>query len=211
MKSIYWITLVGSGLAIAACQKDEPRPRTADPTQTGLNNEPNVMGMDNSEPTNREDLVETARASADIEGADGTEIEGEMELSEEPGRGVRIQVSVENAPVGSKGLHIHEKGDCSDIPGKSMGGHFAPQGHQHGLPDQSGASVHLGDLGNIEIQNDGTGKKEITIAAATLKEGDPMSLLGKAVVIHESNDKGASEQPSGASGNPVACGVIEKD
>jgi Cu/Zn superoxide dismutase len=63
------------------------------------------------------------------------------------GQGVKITVSVEDAPVGQKGIHIHEKGDCSDIPGKSMGGHFAPLAESHGLPDEARDGIHLGDLG----------------------------------------------------------------
>jgi Cu-Zn family superoxide dismutase len=66
-------------------------------------------------------------------------------------------------------------------------------------------------LENIQVERDGTGKKEITVSRANLKDGDPMSLLGKAVVIHESHDKGASQQPSGGSGKPIACGVIGKE
>lgn len=38
-----------------------------------------------------------------------------------------------------------------------------------------------------------------------------MSLVGKALVIHRDKDKGASHQPSGASGDPIACGVIQKE
>jgi Cu-Zn family superoxide dismutase len=91
-----------------------------------------------------------------------------------------------------------------------MGSHFSPQGDTHGLPDAPQDEIHLGDLGNIEVKDDGTGNKEITLARANLKDGDSMSLLGKALVIHQDKDKGASQQPSGGSGKPIACGVIKK-
>lgn len=158
--------------------------------------------------TSNEDDDDDEEAEADIKGAEGKEIEGEAKFKSTDG-GVRVSVDVENAPPGSKGIHIHEKGDCSDIPGKSMGSHFAPDGHDHALPNQG--VRHLGDLGNIPVGEDGKGHLEIIIAGANLKEGDPKSFLGKSIVIHEDADKGSLDQPAGASGTPMACGVIEED
>jgi Cu-Zn family superoxide dismutase len=109
-----------------------------------------------------------------------------------------------------KGVHIHEKGDCSDIAGKSMGSHFAPEGDKHALPSEEAEDVrHLGDLGNLEVGQDGKGRLEATIAGATLKSGDRMSFLGKALVVHSGQDSGKARQPAGASGTPMGCGVIE--
>ncbi len=148
------------------------------------------------------------RAEAELKAADGQKIEGEVEFFASD-NGVRIVAELEDAPPGKHGLHVHEKGDCSDIEGKSMGSHFAPAGHQHALPGEA-AERHLGDLGNVEINDKGDGRLEITLEKANLKANDPMSLLGKAVVVHSGEDLGKSKQPSGSSGTPIACGVIEK-
>lgn len=153
---------------------------------------------------------ERTRAKVEIQAAPGNNIGGEARFTEKDD-GVEIVVDVTGAPVGEKGIHIHENGDCSDIPAKSMGGHFSPDGKKHGLPSPLKSDIHLGDLGNIDVKDDGTGKKEITVKKANLREGDPMSLLGKALVIHQDEDKGASHQPSGDSGDPIACGVIQKE
>jgi superoxide dismutase, Cu-Zn family len=120
--------------------------------------------------------------------------------------GVKVLVDVEGGPPGKKGVHIHEKGDCSNIPGQSMGEHFAPKGEPHGLPDAS--RHHIGDLGNIVIDQSGKGRLEIMAEGANLEKQDAQSFLDRAIVIHAGEDKGT--QPSGDSGTPLACGVIEE-
>jgi superoxide dismutase, Cu-Zn family len=149
------------------------------------------------------------KAEADIEPAQGVTLKGEVELKE-TADGVRIVAEVEEGSPGLHAFHIHEKGDCSDLPGRSMGDHFNPDGKPHKLP-QEGEARHLGDLGNIEIGDDGKGKVKITVKGASLKEGDARSLLGKSFVVHERKDKGKEDQPAGDSGDPIACGVIKKD
>jgi superoxide dismutase, Cu-Zn family len=147
-------------------------------------------------------------AKAVFKAAPGIKLKGDAELEVVEG-GVKIEVEVAKAPPGPKGIHIHQKPDCTNIPAKSMGDHFAPDVKEHGMP--GGGAHHLGDLGNIQIGEDGEGELEITVQKATLKEGDPMSLLGRAIVIHEKNDEGASAQPSGNSGKPIACAVIKPE
>lgn len=152
-----------------------------------------------------EEMADTRRATATFSAVEGLELEGEAKF-EEVANGVKVTVAVDDAPTGMKGIHVHEKGDCSDIAGKSMGEHFAPGRERHGMP--TGAQRHLGDLGNITIDDDGEGKLEIVVSGANLKPNDRMSFLGKAIVIHESKDVGASAQPAGGSGKPIACAVI---
>lgn len=235
MNNIYWMGLVSSAALLLACDRnamnDEPAERdtvvqplredagTADRRdETGAQGEPGVRdeaGRDQEAEGSLGDPMGTSKndqreAKAEIQSAEGTKIDGEARFTQDGNGGVKIVVNVKNAPVGQKGIHIHEKGDCSNIKGESMGSHFAPQGDKHGLPNAAPDQIHLGDLGNIDIKADGTGKMELTVEKATLKEGDAMSFLGKALVIHESKDQGASAQPSGGSGSPIACGVIKK-
>ena len=148
-------------------------------------------------------------AEAEIKPAKGSKLEGEVELKE-TADGVEIVAKIKDASPGMHGFHIHEKGDCSDIPGKSMGGHFNPDGKAHMLPHEGGER-HLGDLGNIEVGDDGEGTLKFTLKGASLKDGDSHSLLARSFVVHEGKDSGQGKQPAGDSGTPVACGVIEKD
>lgn len=148
---------------------------------------------------------EQRSAKAEFETAPGVELKGNAEFTSTAG-GVLARVQIEDATPGKHGIHVHEKGDCSDIPGKSMGSHFAPDGHDHGLPGTP--ARHLGDLGNIEVSADGKGQLEIEAATATLDDG-PRTFAGKALVIHEKEDVGTG--PSGDSGTPIACAIIEAE
>lgn len=154
---------------------------------------------------NQGDRLTDREAEAEFKSAAGFEVEGEAELEESP-EGVRISVNIEGAPKGLKGLHIHQTDDCSNIPAKSMGGHFAPDGEKHGMPNDT--QHHLGDLGNISIDAEGNGKLEITVPEANLREGDHKSFIGKAIVLHEGKDTGAGE--AGEAGKPIACAPIKK-
>lgn len=119
--------------------------------------------------------------------------------------GVRVIVRVASAEPGFHGVHIHETGDCSARDASSAGGHYDPDGNPHGLPP---LERHLGDLGNIGVMGpDGIGLLEIFVPEATLKPGAPNSLHDRAIVIHESLDRGV--QPSGGAGARVGCGEID--
>ncbi|MEQ9498619.1 MAG: superoxide dismutase family protein [Deltaproteobacteria bacterium] len=130
-------------------------------------------------------------------------IGGEVKLEAVEG-GVKVSVSVKNAPPGKHGTHIHEKGDCSSPDGKSAGGHFNPKGVDHGMPE--GAPHHLGDLGNIEIGEDGTGSLEATMTGATL-DGGELSFIGRALIFHEKVDDGG--QPTGNAGARLGCAELK--
>jgi superoxide dismutase, Cu-Zn family len=167
-----------------------------DETQPVAGNEP-VVGSAEQPKRTAEGKIETIKE---------LKLEGEVELSE-LAKGVRVYTKVSDAPPGRHGIHIHQKADCSDIPGKSMGEHFAPTGHEHGLPGAK--ERHTGDLGNLTVAQDGTGVLDVVIPDTNLKAGDRMSLLGRALVIHQSEDVGMGK--SGQSGSPIACAAIKAD
>lgn len=124
--------------------------------------------------------------------------------------GVEMELNVTNLPPGKHGFHIHETGKCEVPDFKTAGGHFNPEGKQHGLHNSSGP--HVGDLDNLVIQNDGKLTTKVMIPNVTLKPGEKNSLFkeeGTSLVIHEKEDDMKSD-PAGNSGNRIACGVIEK-
>jgi Cu-Zn family superoxide dismutase len=125
--------------------------------------------------------------------------------------GVTIQVTVQGlaiAAAGEHGIHLHTTGACTpDF--EAAGPHFNPAGAQHGTDNPGGP--HAGDLPNLEIDADGNGTYEATTDLATLGEGEN-SLLdadGSAIVIHADPDDMITD-PSGNSGDRIACGVIEQ-
>jgi superoxide dismutase, Cu-Zn family len=149
------------------------------------------------------DAPKTAKAT--IEPKSGSTVTGTATFTEMASGGVKVEVKVEKAPPGTHGLHIHEKGDCSDPEAKSAGGHFNPTNMPHAGPHD--AQRHAGDLGNIEVGADGTGKLEITTDMLTVKPG-PNSVVGRAVVFHEKADD-LKTQPTGNAGGRLGCGVIK--
>jgi Cu-Zn family superoxide dismutase len=141
---------------------------------------------------------------ARIEAKSGSTVTGEAHFTE-TADGVKVHVHIEKAPPGTHGLHIHEKGDCSDAEAKNAGGHFNPGGMPHAGP--TAAQRHAGDLGNIEVKENGTGDLDITSEMLTVKSG-PNSVIGRSVVFHEKADDLAT-QPTGNAGGRLGCGVIK--
>jgi Cu-Zn family superoxide dismutase len=101
---------------------------------------------------------------------------------------------------GKHGFHIHEFGDLRSDDGMSAGGHYNPEGHPHGGPDD--AKRHVGDLGNITA--DQTGKAIVKMKVKGLRVH---FVLGRSLVVHAKEDD-LKTQPSGDAGGRVAVGVI---
>ena len=135
---------------------------------------------------------------------DGSSVSGTVRLEEVPG-GVKVNAEMKGVPPGKHGFHIHENGACAD-EGKAAGGHFNPDRVPHGLLSKDGfAHAHAGDLGNLEVSADGTGKLETTLRGLSLSEGK-YNVAGKAIILHEKEDDFG--QPTGNAGGRIGCGVI---
>jgi superoxide dismutase, Cu-Zn family len=164
----------------------------------------------NSEPSSTSGATGTASAikkkmaKATIEGRSNSKVAGDA-LFTETDQGVVVTVLVRNAPPGSHGVHIHEKGDCSAADAASAGPHFNPTGHKHGGPTT--AEHHAGDLGNMTVTADGIGKLSFTSKDITLSDG-PNSIMNRSVVVHEKADD-LKTDPAGNSGARIGCGVIK--
>ncbi|KAJ8605908.1 hypothetical protein CTAYLR_004183 [Chrysophaeum taylorii] len=121
---------------------------------------------------------------------------------------VVIDGSVSGLSPGLHGLHVHAFGDFSQGL-TSAGGIFNPFGKNHGGPDAEDRMV--GDLGNLEVAEDGT--CAIHIEDGLLKLIGPHSVIGRSVVVFGGEDdlgRGGHEL-SLTTGNPgprVAGGVI---
>lgn len=154
------------------------------------------------------DVAETepAKAVARLEPTEGNTASGVVTFEQMNGT-VRIVADISGLEPGAHGFHIHETGDCSAPDATSAGGHFNPQGYQHGAPDD--AEHHAGDLGNIEASEDGTAHLELEVDYLTLTSGET-SVMDKAVIVHSDPDDFTS-QPTGNAGSRLACGVIETD
>jgi Cu-Zn family superoxide dismutase len=113
-----------------------------------------------------------------------------------------VLVEVQNATPGEHGVHIHEKGDCSDPAAASAGPHFNPKSAAH----HGGVSTpvrHGGDLGNMKVDSNGNGLLVVAVADLSMD-----NVLGRSVVVHEKVDD-LQTDPAGNSGARFACGAIQ--
>ncbi len=146
-----------------------------------------------------------AQARATIESRSGSTVRGWAAFKDRSTGGVRIEVHIENAPPGVHGLHVHERGDCSAPDASSAGAHFNPGGMSHAAPSET--RRHAGDLGNITIGANGTGRLELVSDLLTVRSG-PNAVVGKAVIFHEKADD-MRTQPTGDAGGRLGCGVVQ--
>lgn len=147
--------------------------------------------------------AETKEAVAVIHGTQGNEKVMGVVKFVDTGNGVKVTADIDGlAPDSEHGFHIHQFGDCTDPKGMSTGGHYNPEGHEHGKPGE--AMSHVGDMGNIKADDKGHAHAEVTLTAATISGKN--AILGRGVIVHAGVDK--FTQPVGDAGARIGCGVI---
>jgi Cu-Zn family superoxide dismutase len=120
----------------------------------------------------------------------------------------KISVNFTGLAPGKHGIHIHEFGNLSNGC-VTAGGHYNPYKKTHGAHGDT--NKHLGDLGNLFA--DEHGNVDVIYIDKLIKLTGDYSIVGRSVVIHESEDdlgKGgfSDSLTTGHSGGRIACGII---
>lgn len=148
---------------------------------------------------------DTLRATFDVRDANG-QVVGSMTLTQQS-NGVLVEGHFQGIPEGTHGIHLHAVGTCTpDFA--AAGPHFNPTGNQHGFNNPAGP--HLGDLPNLEVMGSGVSHYSEVTDLVTLRQGESNSLYdndGTAIIVHANPDDYVTD-PSGNSGDRIACGVV---
>uniref|UniRef100_A0ABM0MR21 Superoxide dismutase [Cu-Zn] n=1 Tax=Saccoglossus kowalevskii TaxID=10224 RepID=A0ABM0MR21_SACKO len=123
-----------------------------------------------------------------------------------------VEISLDVSGFDSRALHafhVHSYGYIGDTGCDDTGGHYNPYGKWHGAPQDS--ERHVGDLGNIQSDDDGNVKIVMRDNVASLVGED--SIIGRSFVVHVGVDdlgRGGDEgsRTTGNAGPRLACCVI---
>ena len=119
--------------------------------------------------------------------------------------GLLVAGDIAGLGLGAHAVHLHAVGRCVS-PFRGAGAHFNPLAKKHGFKNADGP--HLGDMPNIDTPAAGRLHFEFLVPGVTLRgENALLDADGASIVIHSSRDD-YSTDPGGASGSPIACGVI---
>lgn len=129
-------------------------------------------------------------------------VKGVIHFDEMLNGNVHVHGYISNLSPGKHGFHVHEKGNR--VKGcHTMKGHYNPFNTVHGGLNSN--KRHVGDLGNIIADETGMGK--VDFVDSVIKLTGPYSIIGRGLVVHADEDD-LTSNPTGNSGDRVACGII---
>lgn len=190
--TIRTLTAFGVALALAGCGSDK-----------STNSSTTTIVTDNVAAEANAAAPAPSSARAELVNARGG-ASGAATAATDPSGAVRITVAATGLTPGVHGIHIHTVGLCEGPKFETAGAHWNPTAKSHGAENPNGP--HAGDLPNLTAAADGTARVDLTLPAGTMAE--LLDADGAAIVVHAKADD-LKTDPSGNSGDRIACGVFK--
>ncbi|XP_063686258.1 uncharacterized protein LOC134820012 [Bolinopsis microptera] len=154
---------------------------------------------------------------------------GKVAFYSTPGKGQEVKVAVSYPKVsdGKHGFHVHAA-PVTENNCLTTGGHFNPDGVDHGAAGGPASSHHVGDFGNVDAedgfvlttlnfivgQGTGTNGDKFYVEEDRFALEGENSLRGRAVVLHAGTDDlglggDNGSRKTGNAGSRLACCTLE--
>ena len=190
--------LLVSSLAIVSCNSDEPDTSDGITTDTTAT----VTGQDavtNNQSTGAEAVIASTYPDTSVTGTATFEtVNGKVKMV--------LNITAPSKANKSVAVHIHEHPGCGDN-GKDAHGHWNPTKVNHGKWGSD--AFHSGDIGNVELNGEGKGTKEVETDRWTIGGDSTTNILNRSIIVHGGTDD-FKTQPTGNAGNRIGCGIINK-
>lgn len=189
------VILLISSLAFISCgDSDESKDSDEDTTATTASQDTTLQVADRAEATisnTYPDTAVTGTATFEI-------VNGKVKMM--------LNISAPSKAKKSVAVHIHEHPGCGD-QGKEAHGHWNPTKVNHGKWGSD--AFHSGDIGNIDLDAEGKGTKELETDRWTIGGDSTTNILNRSIIVHGGEDD-FKTQPTGNAGNRIGCGIISK-
>ena len=199
--------LIVFSMAIVSCNSDETDSSDGDTTDTSATaaghdtaaGHSTAASQDTSAGTRAEATIASTYSDTAVTGNATFEVvNGQVKMT--------LNITAPSKANKSVAVHIHEHAGCGDN-GKDAHGHWNPTKVNHGK--WGSAASHAGDIGNVELDAQGNGKKELTTDRWTIGGDSTTNILNRSVIVHGGVDD-YKTQPTGNAGNRIGCGIINR-
>lgn len=199
-KNLATAFLFASSLVIVSCNDDGDGSATTDGADTSA--------ASADAPASTSNTNDSTRAEATISGTyPDTAVTGTASFEASNGK-VKLTLNISAPSKANKtvAVHIHEHPGCGD-QGKEAHGHWNPTKVNHGKWGSD--AYHSGDIGNVELDGEGKGTKELETDRWTIGGDSTTNILNRSIIVHGGVDD-FKTQPTGNAGNRIGCGIINR-
>jgi superoxide dismutase, Cu-Zn family len=124
------------------------------------------------------------------------------------GDGIVLVLNLTGLPPGVHGIHLHSVGRCDAPTFESAGPHLNPLGKLHGA--QNPAGPHMGDLPNVNVDATGRASANFQMPVSPAVFREELDDADKASIVVHAGPDDFKTDPSGNSGDRIACGILTK-